>query len=156
MWLKNKLHQNEIITMWNLIAWWNVIILYTLHSMGRKKLPSSLSQRKQSRGRKVIIHCRTGKIHPWCELPELFLSLHTDFIKPSISFFQTCLCLFSCVKDAGKTQIMFFFQNKHYSKASATPRVERFSVFCVVCIWPLCPFTDGWLSAQGLLIGKCP
>lgn len=51
---------------------------------------------------------------------------------------------------------IFFFQNKHYSKASATPRVKRFSVFCMAWIWPLCPFTDGWSIAQGLLIGKYP
>lgn len=59
--------------------------------MGRKKEIALFFQRKKSRGRKVTIHCRTGKIHPWSKVPELFLSLHMDFIKPSISFFQTCL-----------------------------------------------------------------
>lgn len=60
---------------------------------GKKKTIARffLAQRKQSTGRKVIRHCRTGKIHPWSELPELFLILQMDFIKPSISFFQTCL-----------------------------------------------------------------
>lgn len=160
MWLKNKPHQNEMITMWNLIVWWDVIILYTLHSMGRKTI-AQFFQRRQSRGRKVTIHCRTGKLHPLSELPEIFLSLHVDFIKPtrillSLLFHSFILAFVFLLHKGWRKKLCFFFQNKHYSKASATPRVERFSVFCVACIWPLHPFTDGWLNAQGLLIGKYP
>lgn len=147
--------------MWNLIVWWNVIILHILQSMGRKTI-AKFFQRKQSRGRKVTIHCRTGKLHPWSELPEIFLSLHMDFIKPSRILLRLLFHSFKLVfffllhKGCGKNSIMLFFQNKYYSKASTMPRVERFSVFCVTCIWPLHLFTDGWLNAQGLLIGKYP
>lgn len=154
MWLKNKLQQNQITTKQNLIVWWNV----TLLSMGRKKkLHSSFSQRKQSTGRKVIMHYRTGKIHPWSELPELFLSLQMDFIKPSIPFFQTCLH-FSLPQMMQEKLIFYSFQNKHYSTASAVQRVMRFSVCCVggLNINSVSIFTDGWLNAQRLLIGKYP
>lgn len=99
VWLKNKLHQNEIITTWNLTVWGNVIILYTLHSMGRKTI-AQFFHSKQSRGRKVTIHCRTGKIHPWSELPEILLSLHVDFIKP-------CRILFSLLFHSFKLVYVF-------------------------------------------------
>lgn len=125
--------------------------------MGEKKLHSSLSQRRQSTGRKVIMRCRTGKIHPWSELPELFLSLQMDFIKLSISFFQTCLH-FSLAQIVQEKLIFYSFQNKHYSRLSTVQTVTRFSVCCVggLNITSVSIFTDGWLNAQRLLIGNYP
>jgi len=85
------------------------------------------------------MHCRTGKIHPWSELPELFLSLQMDFIKPSISFFQTCLHS-SLAQMLQKKLIFYSFQNKHYSRASTVERVTRFSVLRGWLEYNLCDY----------------
>lgn len=105
--------------------------IYTTQHGNKKYLHSALSQRKKSRGRKVITHCRTGNIHPQSELAEFFLSLQMNFIKPSISFFQTCLH-FSLAGMMEEKLIFYSFQNKHYSSVHCTKSNE---FQCVLCGW---------------------
>lgn len=154
---KKKTKMNQIRTVWNLIVWRNETILGILllpSAWIGEKLHCSLSQRKQRTGRKITVHCKTGIIHPWSELPEIFLSLQTDFIKPFVHFFK-CVIIFLLLKWCRKKMVFYSFQGKSYYWACAVQRLKRFSVYCgwfkyhfhiYIYIW--------WINALRLLIGK--
>lgn len=116
MWIKKKkkTKMNQIRTVWNLIVWRNETILGILllpSAWIGEKLHCSLSQRKQRTDRKITVHCKTGIIHPWSELPEIFLSLQTDFIKPFVHFFK-CVIIFLLLKWCRKKNVFLFFSGQ--------------------------------------------